>query len=717
MKLKHGLFIGAIGLLLIIFSVVFASSYLVDEDMNLLGNDIYNATNINATIFYQNGSALLDISGNYYTDIANFTGTLTDTKWCLYDSSNNIINCTVDPVTNTYNTTEEMQDAVGVMATDGNGVDFTYSDIGNTLTPSFDCSDVSGTGIGCSGEYIIHNDSSSQADSDNSGRTYIQDIFLDTYGHIQTLVTATETVTDSNANTLCSGTTTYLDGEGGCDDISSVYIAQSDEGNLNVNSSNYWDNLNTPNDFENITASGYITGQPITGSIGSGIINSSENLEHCGCMNITINQEREIHYPEFTARVVDTNGNVVYCYKAEGDINVTDNLHSTNYLNSSCEWNFESFETFHSADISPSGKVRIFDALVINGVIEETKGNTLLFLTKDKTEQIRIFCSSSSHLSVCNGFEITQDTFPSFNVSSGNSVYLNTYLPTDAKSSLIDETHLTHHENGSWVHTNTTGLNITHCDNGTDLVECTGTVYRQYPVYSLSWNSAAKIHMLSPLTTGATYTSLSSCVEATPDYILPAMETYVAIIHHIYCARRTDTVWNSDAWIDLRAEPIGAGGTPDLSPYLTIYADKPLLSNWDIGAYNFTNTDSWFLGKVDWSTIQNTPTLYNTTEELQDVTGAMFSGNTETLITATYQDGDGTIDLIVENDLNLYSWTNVVDGDIPNDITIASSNNITTTAGVNLNDNVKMRFGTENDACMYWDGSSLITTTVAANCG
>lgn len=31
--------------------------------------------------------------------------------------------------------------------------------------------------------------------------------------------------TDTNANTICSGTTTYLDGEGNCDDISSVYQA------------------------------------------------------------------------------------------------------------------------------------------------------------------------------------------------------------------------------------------------------------------------------------------------------------------------------------------------------------------------------------------------------------------------------------------------------------------------------------------------------------
>lgn len=36
-----------------------------------------------------------------------------------------------------------------------------------------------------------------------------------------------------------------------------------------------------------------------------------------------------------------------------------------------------------------------------------------------------------------------------------------------------------------------------------------------------------------------------------------------------------------------------------------------------------------------------------TTETVQDIAGAMFSGNTETFITATYQDADGTIDLVV----------------------------------------------------------------------
>ena len=40
-----------------------------------------------------------------------------------------------------------------------------------------------------------------------------------------------------------------------------------------------------------------------------------------------------------------------------------------------------------------------------------------------------------------------------------------------------------------------------------------------------------------------------------------------------------------------------------------------------------------------------------TNEEIQDIVGAMFSGNTETNITATYEDSEGTIDLVVSNEV------------------------------------------------------------------
>tara|TARA_Y100001936_G_C16068333_1_gene668805 strand:- start:295 stop:879 length:585 start_codon:yes stop_codon:yes gene_type:complete len=37
----------------------------------------------------------------------------------------------------------------------------------------------------------------------------------------------------------------------------------------------------------------------------------------------------------------------------------------------------------------------------------------------------------------------------------------------------------------------------------------------------------------------------------------------------------------------------------------------------------------------------------NTTEQIQDIIGAMVSGNTETNVTVTYQDSDGTLDFVV----------------------------------------------------------------------
>ena len=45
--------------------------------------------------------------------------------------------------------------------------------------------------------------------------------------------------------------------------------------------------------------------------------------------------------------------------------------------------------------------------------------------------------------------------------------------------------------------------------------------------------------------------------------------------------------------------------------------------------------------------IESGATADQTDEEIQDIVGAMFSSNTETGITATYQDADGTIDLVI----------------------------------------------------------------------
>ena len=68
-------------------------------------------------------------------------------------------------------------------------------------------------------------------------------------------------------------------------------------------------------------------------------------------------------------------------------------------------------------------------------------------------------------------------------------------------------------------------------------------------------------------------------------------------------------------------------------------------------------------------------------EQVQDIVGAMFSGNTETNITATYQDADGTIDL-VSTDTNTNQLTEfALEGDSGSNQTIAHGNTMVIAGG------------------------------------
>ena len=73
------------------------------------------------------------------------------------------------------------------------------------------------------------------------------------------------------------------------------------------------------------------------------------------------------------------------------------------------------------------------------------------------------------------------------------------------------------------------------------------------------------------------------------------------------------------------------------------------------------------------------------TEQVQDIVGAMFSSNTETRISATYQDGDGTIDLVVDDmttDTNTNQLTTfTLTGDSGSNQTIAHGNTLDIAGG------------------------------------
>ena len=81
-----------------------------------------------------------------------------------------------------------------------------------------------------------------------------------------------------------------------------------------------------------------------------------------------------------------------------------------------------------------------------------------------------------------------------------------------------------------------------------------------------------------------------------------------------------------------------------------------------------------------------------TTENVQDIVGAMFSSNTETRISATYQDGDGTIDLVVDDmttDTNTNQLTTfTLTADSGSNQTIAHGNTLDIAGGTNCTTSV-----------------------------
>jgi len=105
---------------------------------------------------------------------------------------------------------EFVEDQIGANIIGGTNVSASYNDTtGQTTLSSTDTNTTysAGSGLGLSGTTFSHTDTSSQASVNNSGRTYIQDITLDTYGHITGISSATETVVNTDTNTTYSAGT------------------------------------------------------------------------------------------------------------------------------------------------------------------------------------------------------------------------------------------------------------------------------------------------------------------------------------------------------------------------------------------------------------------------------------------------------------------------------------------------------------------------------
>jgi hypothetical protein len=105
----------------------------------------------------------------------------------------------------------------------GSGISISGGTISSTVTDT-NTTYSAGSGLNLSGTTFSHSDTSSQGSVNNSGRTYIQDITLDTYGHVTGIATATETVVNTD--------TTYSAGSG--ISISGTTITNTAQGTTNA---------------------------------------------------------------------------------------------------------------------------------------------------------------------------------------------------------------------------------------------------------------------------------------------------------------------------------------------------------------------------------------------------------------------------------------------------------------------------------------------------
>jgi hypothetical protein len=117
-----------------------------------------------------------------------------------------------DTNTNTQRSDAEIRNVTKKQFVDGENVTFVQEGdniIINAKDTNTNTTYSAGGGLTLSGTTFSHSDTSSQGSVNNSGRTYIQDITLDTYGHIIGITSATETVVNTDTNTTYSADGNY----------------------------------------------------------------------------------------------------------------------------------------------------------------------------------------------------------------------------------------------------------------------------------------------------------------------------------------------------------------------------------------------------------------------------------------------------------------------------------------------------------------------------
>ena len=476
------------------------------------------------------------------------------------------------------------------------------------------------------------------------------------------------------------------------------YILTSDEGNLNVNSSDYWDNINTPNDFTNISVSGNY-------HINGVILNSSHILDHDGhsvkdtfghiinrgiVSEITIAKTGGLGI-NWTAGEIYDEANKVFIKTTAGSGNVTNN--AVNYL----KWVSGTGLTI-STSSSTGNEINIATFSVYDGQVNNYREHSLISNSMSDTRRgLRISFPSR----IINGMSVSEDTNATYDLDVMMDAGQLIKDGIEEKNPSVIYSRLTElvrhfHTAGEWDSDTNKQIDTNYYDDGTQLVAIPSNKYvKSYFIYmngELGWiyptkyfsnKAQAEASSLSPIPPGLSLTPKLTAV--------------------VY--QQGDTDFSNAEWQDIRPgiseESFNivtdhgalAGLSDDDHPqYLLTDGNRELTGNWATGDYNITTTNGYYNGNTLWDNIQNkfitavdnnyiymsgTTATLNETKLNDTITDLDTNANTICSGTTTYLDGEGNCDDIsniyineagdstgdLTSDLNIDSNTLVVDYD------------------------------------------------------
>lgn len=380
---------------------------------------------------------------------------------------------------------------------------------------------------------------------------------------------------------------------------------------IKSNNTDYWNGVETSDDFTNIIASGNITtneyfeGQPLDGGLGPGII-ESDTISDKGTINITDNGGLSLSYSGFTVRLqYSNNQSVKYCTFTGDTINISSaDGHYSYYVNWNCNLINITRIAREATPLSPGGTFDIFDVFVESEDIELIQGRTILSVDMIKTWRENF---NTVHLDILSGFSQTNDVFPAFNMTLGTYLFYRDIKTGTSQSTNIDGMDHVIYTDGVSVHVDEPGLNLTHCTDGTDTFTCANNQYRRYIVYMYGFDNgvdSTKLHQLSPRSTDPTYVTLANCldtIETPVSYIIDSTEQFIAVPLYMYCGLRDDSAWRV-GWLSIK-EGVGGGTIPDAAQYVRIDGTTELTNNWATGDLNITSSNGYYTGNTLWNNL------------------------------------------------------------------------------------------------------------------